>query len=70
MALVEFDVTPRGSRLFLDGVPLGSNPVSLGRGEVHTVTAVADGYEVGASKFFVDQAKTVRLKLQRGRAHH
>jgi serine/threonine protein kinase len=68
MAMVQFDVSPRGSRLYLDGAPLVSNPVSLGKGEVHTVTAVAEGYDVGASKFFVDQAKTVRLKLlERGR---
>jgi hypothetical protein len=69
-ALVEFDVTPRGSRLFLDGAPLASNPVVLGKGEVHTVTGVADGYDVGAYKFFVDQPKTVRLKLERGRGKH
>jgi serine/threonine protein kinase len=67
-ALVSFDVTPRGSRLYLDGVPLASNPISLGTGEVHTVTAVAVGYDVGASKFLVNQAKTVRLKLERGHA--
>ena len=66
-AVVEFDVTPRGSRLFLDGTPLASNPVVLGRGEVHTVTAVAEGYDIGAHKFLVDQAKTVHLKLERGR---
>jgi hypothetical protein len=69
-ALVQFDVSPQGSQLFLDGAPLVSNPVSLGKGEMHTVTAVAQGYDVGASKFFVDQAKTVRLKLERGRGRH
>jgi serine/threonine protein kinase len=66
-ALVQFDVTPHGSRLFLDGAPLASNPVTLGQGEVHTVTGVADGYKMGNFKFLVDQAKTVRLKLERGR---
>jgi hypothetical protein len=66
-ALVQFDVTPRGSRLFLDGAPLSSNPVTLGQGEVHTVTGVAEGYKMANFKFLVDQAKTVRLKLERGR---
>jgi hypothetical protein len=68
-ALVQFDVTPRGSQLYLDGAPLASNPISLGKGEMHTVTAVASGYDVAASKFFVDEPKTVRLKLERGRGH-
>jgi serine/threonine protein kinase len=66
-ALVQFDVTPRGSQLFLDGAPLSSNPIALGQGEVHTVSGVAAGYEVGNFKFLVDQAKTVRLKLEQGR---
>src|SRR5204863_9088732 len=67
-ALVQFDVTPRGTNLFLDGAPLASNPLLLGEGEVHTVTGVAEGYKIGAAKFLVDRAKTVKLKLERGRA--
>jgi hypothetical protein len=34
---------------------------------MHTVTAMAEGYDVNNYKFFVDQPKTVRLKLERGR---
>ena len=63
-AVVRFEVYPTTSQLFLDGAPLASNPVTLGKGEVHTVTAAAPGHEMAVEKFFVDKAtKTVLLKL-------
>jgi hypothetical protein len=68
-SVVSFEVVPRASQLFLDGAPLSSNPVTLGRGEVHTVTAAAPGYDVAVEKFFVDSpTKTVRLQLARRRS--
>jgi tRNA A-37 threonylcarbamoyl transferase component Bud32 len=63
-ALVEFDVPGQGRQLFLDGSPLASNPIALGEGEFHTVTAVTDGRVVGIEKFKVDQPrKTVRVRV-------
>jgi hypothetical protein len=64
-ALVEFQV-PGDSQLFLDGSPLVSNPIALGEGEFHTVTAVAGGRVVGTEKFLVDQPrKTIRVRIER-----
>jgi hypothetical protein len=63
--MVHFDVTAE-SELFLDGSPLASNPIALGTGEFHTVTAVAGGRVVGTEKFLVDQPrKTVRVRVGR-----
>jgi serine/threonine protein kinase len=65
-ALVQFDLGGARSQLFLDGSPLPSNPIALGTGEFHTVTAVADGRVVGTEKFLVDQPrKTVRVRVGR-----
>jgi serine/threonine-protein kinase len=63
-ALVQFDLAGAQSQLFLDGSPLPSNPVALGTGEFHTVTAVAGGRVVGTEKFLVDRPrKTVRVRV-------
>jgi tRNA A-37 threonylcarbamoyl transferase component Bud32 len=65
-ALVQFDLAGAQSQLFLDGSPLPSNPIALGTGEFHTVTAVAGGRVVGTEKFLVDQPrKTVRVRVGR-----
>jgi serine/threonine protein kinase len=66
MALVHFDLGGAESQLFLDGSPLASNPITLGSGELHTITAVAGGRVVGIEKFLVDQPqKTVRVRVER-----
>jgi len=63
MAMVHFDLAGAESQLFLDGSPLPSNPIALGTGEFHTVTAVSEGRVVGTEKFVVDQPrKTVRVR--------
>ena len=65
-SLVQFDLAGVESQLFLDGSPLSSNPIALGTGEFHTVTAVAGGRVVGTEKFVVDQPrKTVRVRVAR-----
>jgi serine/threonine protein kinase len=65
-AMVTFDLGGAHSQLFLDGSPLASNPVALGTGELHTVTAVSGGRVVGTEKFLVDQPqKTVRVRVER-----
>jgi hypothetical protein len=65
-SLVQFDLAGAESQLFLDGSPLPSNPIALGTGEFHTVTAVAGGRVVGTEKFVVDQPrKTVRVRVAR-----
>jgi serine/threonine protein kinase len=65
-ALVHFDLAGAHSQLFLDGSPLASNPIALGTGELHTVTAVSGGRVVGTEKFLVDQPqKTVRVRIDR-----
>ncbi len=67
MVLVLFDVTPKDSQLYLDGEPLAANPTRLGKGEVHTVNAVLQGYEMAVKKFFIDDEMTITLKLERKR---
>jgi tRNA A-37 threonylcarbamoyl transferase component Bud32 len=65
-AMVQFDLAGAESELFLDGSPLASNPIALGTGEFHTVTAVSQGRVVGTEKFLVDQPrKTVRVRVGR-----
>jgi serine/threonine-protein kinase len=65
-AVVHFDLAGDESQLFLDGSPLPSNPIALGTGEFHTVTAVSQGRVVGTEKFLVDQPrKTVRVRVGR-----
>jgi len=66
-ALVRFEVTPSTTHVFLDGLQLASNPVALGKGERHIVTAVADGYQMVEQEFQVRDAMVLRLKLQRER---
>jgi serine/threonine-protein kinase len=63
--LVRFEVNPPGSRLFLDGQPLESNPYRLSPGSSHTLSAQADGYADGTMKFSVDGTRPVRLDLRR-----
>jgi len=65
-SMVHFDLGGADSQLFLDGSPLASNPIALGSGELHTVTAVSGGRVVGTEKFLVDQPqKTVRVRIDR-----
>jgi hypothetical protein len=65
-AMVTFDLAGVQSQLFLDGSPLPSNPIALGTGELHTITAVSGGRVVGTEKFLVDQPqKTVRVRIDR-----
>jgi hypothetical protein len=65
--MVRFDVFPPESQLFLDGSPIASNEVSLGKGELHMVSGKAPGFDLGHQKFLVDQPKTVSLRLERTR---
>ncbi len=63
--LVEVQVIPQGSRIFLDGGPLISNPLRLPRdAHLHTVMARADGYQPGSIEFRADRAQTVHLRLK------
>jgi hypothetical protein len=68
-ALVRFEVTPTATRVFLDGLQLATNPVSLLKGERHIVTAVAEGYQMVEQEFQVRDAMVLRLKLERERSH-
>jgi tRNA A-37 threonylcarbamoyl transferase component Bud32 len=68
--VVQFDVTPRGSQLFLDGSPIVSAEAALPTGEIHMVSASAPGYELTHQKFFVDKAKIVELRLPRTSRRH
>ena len=66
ISTVTFDLAGANSQLFLDGSPLASNPIALGTGELHTVTAVSGGRVVGIEKFLVDEPqKTVRVRVDR-----
>lgn len=60
---VKFEVTPAIAQLYLDGIPLPQNPAPLVKGEVHTITGIAEGYEIEVMKFSAERARSVYLQL-------
>jgi serine/threonine protein kinase len=62
LVLMKFETTP-AAKLYLDGSPLPTNPIGLGKGTLHTITAIADGHETYVEKFSVSDSRTLILKL-------
>jgi serine/threonine protein kinase len=62
---VTFNVIPSHSRIYLDGKPIPSNPAPLSKGQIHNVTAIADGYEIEQMDIKGTSVGTVHLRLEK-----
>jgi serine/threonine-protein kinase len=64
---LELSAEPPSARLTLDGAPMNGNPVAkvLQKGNVHRVSASADGYASATREFRADENGSVKLLLQR-----
>ena len=62
---VKFNVIPAHSRIYLDGQPIPSNPAPLTRGQMHNVTAIADGYEIEQMDIKGTSVGTIHLRLEK-----
>jgi eukaryotic-like serine/threonine-protein kinase len=62
---VTFNVVPPHSKIYVDGQPIPSNPAPLTRGQIHNVTAIADGYEIEQMDIKGTSVGTIHMRLEK-----